>query len=88
MTLAVEGLVAATLTPFGKDGQVNYSAIPGLVSSLKSSGINGLYVCGSTGEGVSLTREERCQVAEAYVTAANKQQFVFIQVGHNSIEES
>lgn len=59
-----------------------------MVEHLIASGNRGLYVCGSTGEGVSLTTSERCEVAEAYVQAADGRVPVFIQVGHNSIEEA
>ena len=50
--------------------------------------MDGLYVCGSTGEGVSLTSHERQQVAEAFVEAAGGEMPVVVQVGHNSLAES
>jgi N-acetylneuraminate lyase len=52
------------------------------------SGINGLYVCGSTGEGMSLSGEERKAVATAFVKATKHRVPVIVQVGHNSLKEA
>jgi N-acetylneuraminate lyase len=82
------GLVAATFTPFHADGRVNLDPIPAYVEYLISKGIQGMYVCGSTGEGVSLSAQERREVTEAYVKAAAGRLPVIVQVGHNSLQES
>lgn len=82
----LKGLIAAAVTPFYEDGSVDYDAIPTLVERQEQLGNCGLYICGSTGEGVSLTSEERKQVASQYVQASQAQGLVsFIQVGHNSL---
>ena len=82
----LNGLIAATYTPFAADGSVNLALIPQITDYLIDQGINGLYVCGSTGEGVSLTTDERKRVAEHYLAAARQRVPVIIQVGHNSLE--
>ena len=66
----IEGLVAATHTPFDSDGQVDLAKIGPLTEHLINSGVAGLFVCGSTGEGVSLTVEERKQSTAEFVNAA------------------
>jgi N-acetylneuraminate lyase len=53
-----------------------------------AEGVDGFYVCGSTGEGVSLTTNERKRVAEAFIDAAAGRLPVVVQVGHNSLEEA
>lgn len=83
-----EGLIAATYTPLCDDGALNLDVIPQLTDHLIESGVAGLYVCGSTGEGVSLSSDERRQVTEAYVKATNGRVPVVVQVGHNSVAES
>lgn len=88
MQKRLSGLVAATFTPMHPDGSLNLGMVPTLVDHLCRQGISGLYVVGSTGEGVSLTGEERRQVAEAYVRAAAKRIPVVVQVGHNSLAEA
>jgi N-acetylneuraminate lyase len=88
MTKRLDGLVAATYTPLHDDGKVNASAVGPIVEHLLETGINGLYVCGSTGEGMSLSSDERKVVAEAYVQAADGRVPVIVQVGHNSLAEA
>ena len=84
----LRGLVAATYTPFKKDGSVDVARIAPVIDKVIAQGANGLYVCGSTGEGPLLTTAERKLVAEATVQAAAGRVPVVIQVGHNSIEEA
>ena len=50
--------------------------------------ISALYVCGSTGEGPSLSTEERETTAAAYVSAAAGRIPVLVQVGHASLTEA
>ncbi len=81
-------LMAAPFTPLQTSGELAIGRVPGLVSRLYASGVDGIFVCGSTGEGPSLTREERQALAEAFVRAAAGKMKVFVHVGHNSIYES
>ena len=82
------GLIAATYTPLHVDGSLNLGQVEPIVAYLLRSGIRGLYVCGSTGEGMSLSSAERMAVAEAYVRAASGRVPVIVQVGHNSLAEA
>lgn len=84
----LRGLIAATYTPLHDDGSLNLAPVPAMVDHLLAAGVGGLYVCGSTGEGVSLTGDERRAVAEAYVTAADHRLPVIVQVGHNALTEA
>src|SRR3954451_5963504 len=82
------GLVAATFTPLRADGSLNLGLIPTIVDRMGRDGVAGLYVLGSTGEGVSLTSRERTAVAESFVEAARGRMPTIIQVGHNSVAEA
>lgn len=82
------GLVAATYTPFRQDGSVNLALISQMTDHMIERGASGFYICGSTGEGESLSVEERKQVAATYVTATNQRVPTVIQVGHNSIDSA
>lgn len=84
----IDGLIAATFTPLDETGSVDVASIPTLVDGLIAQGVTGMYVCGSTGEGPSLTTEERKVVAKAYVDASAGRIPSVIQVGHNSIEDA
>lgn len=81
------GLIAATYTPMQPDGELNLSQVEPFVEHLRRQTVSGLYVCGSTGEGISLTGDERRHVAEAFVNAAADLP-VLVQVGHNSLREA
>lgn len=83
-----EGLLAATFTPLDEQGRLNLAVVPDYVDALMAAGVSGLYVCGSTGEGPSLTGDERRRVAEAFVRAASGRVPVLVQVGHNSLWEA
>ena len=87
-TQKLTGLIAAVYTPLGADGTVRTSAVRPMTDYLLSTGISGMYVCGSTGEGMSLSSDERMTVAEAYVNAADGRVPVIVQVGHNSLSEA
>ena len=83
--MKLEGLIAATFTPFHATGELNLASIPQYVDYLIDSGMKGLYVCGTTGEGVNMTVEERQAVAEAFQSATNGRIPVIVQVGANSL---
>jgi N-acetylneuraminate lyase len=76
------GLVAAPFTPFHADGAVDEGAIERLAATLAAEGVAGAFVCGTTGEGASLTIAERRLVAERWVAAAPPGLRVVVHVGH------
>jgi dihydrodipicolinate synthase/N-acetylneuraminate lyase len=60
-------LIVAAVTPLGDDGAtVDTEAIAAYVAFLESHGADGVFACGTTGEGVLLTLEERRRVAAAF----------------------
>lgn len=82
------GLVAATFTPLTEDGLLDLGRVPDLVDHLVASGVSGIYINGTTGEGVSFSVDERCEIAEAYVNASNGRLKTLIQVGHECLPEA
>lgn len=62
----LSGLIAAPFTPMHADGSVNLSLIPTYYAFLKRNGVKGAFIVGSTGEGVSLSLEEKKAVIEAW----------------------
>lgn len=82
------GIIPATYTPLGPHGSVDFDAIPRFVERLLADGVTGLYVCGSTGEGVSLSSPERREVAAAFVHATRGRVPVIVHVGHDSLAEA
>ena len=62
----IQGLIAAPFTPMNEDGSLNVKIIPAYYKMLKANNVNGAFICGSTGEGVSMTTKEKMAVAEAW----------------------
>ena len=66
--LKLSGLIAAPFTPFDADGEVNYAMIERQAAALIADGVNGAYVCGTTGEGISCSIDERVRIMETWPT--------------------
>ncbi|MDB4491661.1 dihydrodipicolinate synthase family protein [bacterium] len=88
MKTYIKGLVAATFTPLTDDGLLDLDRVPELVDHLVTSGVSGIYINGTTGEGVSFTVDERCAAAEAYVSASGGRLKTLVQVGHECLPEA
>src|SRR5690606_26390685 len=63
----ISGLIAATFTPFDQNGDLNLEAIPDYAQHLIDKGLNGVFVCGTSGEGLLMSTEERKKVLEAWM---------------------
>lgn len=83
-----KGLVAAPFTPFKKNGAVDEGMIERLAASLEANRVAGAFVCGTTGEGVSMTTAERMKVAARWQACAGKKLRVIVHVGHTSLGDS
>lgn len=83
MDFRLTGIVAAPYTPFHADGSLNVAVIPAYADMLLESGVSGVFVCGSTGEGHSLTVAERIAVTDAWVAGAKGRFPVVVHAGHN-----
>ena len=77
----LEGLVAAAHTAFNEDGSVNYAAIPRQAEMLVKQKVTGVYVSGTTGEGVHCSAEERMRVFDEWTKAAKGRLFLIAHVG-------
>jgi N-acetylneuraminate lyase len=81
----IEGLVAAPVTAFAPDGSVTLDPIEEYAALLARNGVAGVFVNGTTGEGLSLTVDERLRLAARWVETAPTGFKVLIHVGHTSI---
>ena len=86
----LKGLIAAPFTPTLNNGDINVSIIPDYFDFLLSNQITGVFICGSTGEGVSLTTKEKMKVAEAWAAASkNHPEFkVMTLIGGNCLKDA
>lgn len=62
----IEGLIAATFSPFKPNGELNLTIIPSYASLLKENGIKGAFINGTTGEGASLTFQEKKELIASW----------------------
>ncbi|MCM2130240.1 dihydrodipicolinate synthase family protein [Larsenimonas rhizosphaerae] len=70
MSLDLRGLTPAPVTPFTRDGEIDYDGIKKVGAWLGGiDGVKGLVVLGHAGEGTFLTSDEQTRVIEAYVEA-------------------
>lgn len=85
----LEGLIAAPFTPMDSNGNLNLSIVPDYYRFLKRNGIAGAFICGTTGEGVSLTLEEKKAVCHAWglATSADKEFKVILFTGGTCIAD-
>ena len=84
----VRGFVAAPFTPMHPDGRVNLDLIPAYVDHLADSGVTGVFVNGTTGEGYTLTLDERRTAAEGWIRHASGRLRVIVHVGAESPAEA
>lgn len=82
-----EGLIAATFTPMHKDGSVNLKPIAAYCKYLLENRLSGVFINGTTGEGVSLTQGERKQIAEEWMQHSGGEIRNIIHIGSSSLED-
>ncbi|MGF1698518.1 dihydrodipicolinate synthase family protein [Vibrio lamellibrachiae] len=82
------GLIAAPHTPFSTDNKVNFEEIDKIASHLIQDGVKGIYICGTTGEGIHCSVEERKLIAERWVTATQGKLDIIVHTGALSIVDT
>jgi N-acetylneuraminate lyase len=88
MTFRLRGLIAAPHTPMRPDGGINFAAVQQQSAVLVAGGVAAAFVCGTTGEGASLTSAERMRLVERWVEVAPPPLAVIAHVGHTSVAEA
>jgi len=84
----IDGLIAAPYTPYLPNGEINTDIIPDYAEKLKNDGLKGVFICGTTGEGMLLSNEERKSVAEKWVEHNSREFKVIVHVGTTSSKQS
>ncbi len=67
------GIIVPMVSPFTPDGHVDIPAVSRLVSRLVGQGVQGIFVLGTTGEGLSMQRYQRSQIAYEAAAAISRQ---------------
>jgi 4-hydroxy-tetrahydrodipicolinate synthase len=82
-----QGSMVAVVTPM-KDGAVDLGALRQLVEWQLAEGTDGIVPCGTTGEGVTLTAQERADVIRTTVETVRGRAAVIAGAGSNSTREA
>jgi len=87
--LDLSGLIAAPFTPMYENGEVNYTLFDKYVQLLMDQDVYNVYVNGTTGEGPSLTIDERKRLVEKWVQAGKgKLKNIMVQVGTACLKDT
>lgn len=80
----LKGTGVAMVTPFSADGSINYNHLEKLTNHLVEGGVEYLVVLGTTGESVTLTKQEKEDVLDCVVSANSGRLPVVLGVGGNN----
>ena len=78
-----QGTATAIITPF-HNGEVDYVSLANIVEYQIENGIQMIIACGTTGEPVTLTAQEKAKVIQTVVTQANGRIPVYCGTGTNN----
>lgn len=81
-----KGVSTALVTPFDENNKVNYSVLEQLINSQIENGINGLVICGTTGESPTVTDEEKDQIFKVAKEVINGRVPFIAGTGTNNTE--
>lgn len=85
----IQGLVAATHTPFHADGSLNLSVVEKQAAHLQNTGVSHAFIGGTTGECSSLMLEERRALAVRWFEVTRDSALkVIVHVGSNCLADS
>jgi len=84
----LQGSFVAIVTPFKKNGEVDYAALENLIDWHIDEGTNGIVSVGTTGESATLSIYEHIDVIEHTVKYVNKKLPVIAGTGANSTQEA
>ena len=80
----LRGSGVAMITPFNKEGEVDYDAVVKVVDHIISGGIDYIVVMGTTAETATLFEEERSKVVSLIVKTTNNRVPLVLGIGGNN----
>ena len=81
------GTGVALITPFRKDGSIDFRSYENLIEKVIKGKVNYLVVLGTTGEAVTLSKEERLAVLEFVIEVNNKRLPIIVGAGGYNTQE-
>ena len=86
--MKIFGTITALVTPFAKDGSVDYGALKALVEEQTAAGIEGICSVGTSGESPTLSHDEHHKVIAKTIEFAAGRAKIIAGTGANSTAEA
>ena len=86
--LKLQGIYPPITTPFNADGDIYTAKLTANVEHWNRTGLSGYVVCGSTGESVMLTEDEKVHCWETVAAAAGPDKLLIAGTGVESVRET
>src|ERR1035437_8590504 len=83
----LKGTGVAIVTPFAKNGSVDYAGLTKLINHIIEGKVEYLVVLGTTGEAATLTSEEKQQILTHVIKETNKRVPLVLGIGGNNTQE-
>src|SRR5580698_10026102 len=83
-----QGTVVPMVTPFTADGRLDEPSLDRLVDSLLAGGIEGIFVMGTTGEGVAIPEADRRRIVAQTVARTRGAVKVFAGISNGHLDEN
>ena len=83
-----QGLIAAAHTPMHHDGSIAPEIIPLQAEIHREQENVGVFICGSTGAGHALSREERITIADGWARVVDDDLPLIVHVGCNALPDA
>lgn len=84
----MRGILPAAVTPLDEAGRFSPAALEQLLARLYGAGVHGVYLCGSTGEGMLQSREQRQAIVDTAMACTPRDRTVIVHVGAASLDEA
>ncbi|MGN0833021.1 MAG: 4-hydroxy-tetrahydrodipicolinate synthase [Kiritimatiellia bacterium] len=86
--MKISGTITALVTPFSRDGAVDYGCLKALVEAQVAGGVEGICAVGTSGESPTLSHAEHHQVIEKTIEFAGGKLKIVAGTGANSTAEA
>ena len=81
------GTGVAIITPFNEDGSVDHKALSNLVDYNIENGTNYIVISGTTGESVTITKQEKKEIIQTIIQATSGRVPLVLGIGGNNTAE-
>jgi 4-hydroxy-tetrahydrodipicolinate synthase len=83
----LRGTGVALITPFNQEKEIDYPALQKLIEHCIAGGVDSLISMGTTGESVTLTKEEKAQLLAFTIKQAAGRAQIIVGIGGNNTQE-